>query len=137
MAEPIRGKVACVLNTREFAINKGSEDGVRVGMFFDVIGSQHNNIKNPDTKEVLGSIVRPKVRVKIVDVEVKLSVATTYRREDVGIRRPFVIDVKDVKISIEGQYKNKSSRTFGKPYSGISGKFRAIHARNPRNPRYD
>ena len=60
-----------------------------VGMFFDVIGSQHDNIKDPDTNEVLGSIMRPKVRVKIIDVQVKLSVATTYRRENVSMQRPF------------------------------------------------
>ena len=89
MAEPIRGKVACVLNAREIAINVGSKHGVSVNMFFDVVGSEHSNIKDPDTKEVLGSIMRPKVRVKIIEVEEKLSVATTYRREDVSIRGPF------------------------------------------------
>ena len=47
------GKVACVLNAREIAINVGSKHGVSVNMFFDVVGSEHSNIKDPDTKEVV------------------------------------------------------------------------------------
>ena len=34
MDDPIRGKVAKVLNSREVAINLGSEQGVRPGMYF-------------------------------------------------------------------------------------------------------
>ena len=81
MTKPIKGKVARVLNTREIAINKGSTDGVAVGMYFDVIDIYYSNIKDPDTKQVLGSIERAKVRVKIIDVQEKLSLATTYRTE--------------------------------------------------------
>ena len=81
MAKPIEGKVARVLNTREIAINKGSTDGVAVGMYFDVTDTCYSNIKDPDTKQVLGSIEHAKVRVKIIDVQEKLSLATTYRTE--------------------------------------------------------
>ena len=81
MTKPIKGKVARVLNTREIAINKGSTDGVAVGMYFNVIDTCYSNIKDPDTKQVLGSIERAKVRVKIIDVQEKLSLATTYRTE--------------------------------------------------------
>ena len=40
----IEGKVAKILNSREIAINKGSEDGVKTGMKFNVqrTGNHHN-----------------------------------------------------------------------------------------------
>ena len=88
MTELIVGKVACVLNAREIAINVGSMDGVVVDMLFEVMDTRYINITDPDTKERLGSIVRPKVRVKITEVHDRLSVATTYRTEnaDIGTR---------------------------------------------------
>ena len=89
MNEPIRGKVAQVLNEREIAINVGTAHGVYVGMYFDVIDAQNAEIKDPDTGEVLGSIERPKVRLEITHVQEKLSVATTYETERMNIGGPF------------------------------------------------
>lgn len=85
MTQPIRGKVAQVLNNREIAINLGTAKGVTIGMYFDVVDANGQNIKDPDTGEVLGSIERSKVRVKITRVQEKLSVATTYRSEKVNV----------------------------------------------------
>ena len=90
MITPIRGKVARVLNTREIAINVGVEDGVTVGMYFNVMDLQYEDIRDPDTDEVLGSIERPKVRVKIIHVQEKLSLATTYRKERVNTGGNFI-----------------------------------------------
>lgn len=84
MTKPIRGKVARVLNTREIAINVGAEDDVTVGMYFDVVDLQYEDIRDPDTGETLGSIERPKVRVKIIHIQEKLSLATTFRKERVN-----------------------------------------------------
>ena len=83
MTEPIRGKVAQVLNSREIAINVGSANGVEVGMHFDVL--EPESIIDPDTHEVLGTIDRPKVRVKVIHVQEKLSLAATYRKERVNV----------------------------------------------------
>ena len=80
MDDPIRGKVARVFNSREVAINLGSEQGVRPGMYFDVL-AQYEDIVDPDTNEALGSIERPKIRVKITRVQEKLSLASTLDRE--------------------------------------------------------
>ena len=85
MTNLISGKVARVLNAREIAINVGSIDGVLVDMLFEVMDTRHINITDPDTEERLGSIVRPKVRVKITEVHNRLSVATTYRAEKAEI----------------------------------------------------
>ncbi len=85
MTEPIRGKVARVLNSREIVINVGSVNGVVVGMHFDVIDPRGEEIRDPDTNEVLGSIDRTKVRVRITKVKGKLSLASTQgQRVNVG-----------------------------------------------------
>lgn len=78
MIEPIRGKVAQVLSAQEIALNVGTAKGVTVGMAFDVM-SAYENINDPDTGEVLGSIEHPKARVEITHAQEKLSVARTYR----------------------------------------------------------
>lgn len=85
MTQLIRGKVARVLNEREIAINVGTAKGVVVGMFFDVMHAEVEDIIDPDTDEVLGSIERPKVRVEIVHAQEKLSVATTFQTERVNV----------------------------------------------------
>ena len=77
MTEPIRGKVARVLNTREIAINAGTAQGVTLGMRFDVMDTNEMDITDPDTGKVLGSLERPKVRVEIIHVQEDLSVAQT------------------------------------------------------------
>ena len=85
MTEPIRGKVASVINEREIAINVGTAHGVHVNMYFNVIDTQNEEIKDPDTGEVLGPIERPKIKVRVTHVQEKLSVASTYRTETVNI----------------------------------------------------
>ena len=85
MTQPIRGKVARVLNKREIAINIGSDHGVTVDMYFDVMSAIETDIIDPDTGEVLGAIERPKVRVKITHTQEKLSVASTYKSELVNV----------------------------------------------------
>lgn len=82
---PIRAKVAKVLNSREIAINAGSINGVEVGMIFDVLDQTTFDIKDPDTGEVIGSIQRPKVRVKIIDVQARLSIASTFQKKTINI----------------------------------------------------
>ncbi len=76
MIQQINGKVSRILNTQEIAMNIGTAHGVTVGMYFDVIDANHQNITDPDTGEVLGYIDRPKVRVKVTHAQEKLSVAT-------------------------------------------------------------
>ena len=65
MTKPIRGKVARILNSRDMVINVGSGSGVVVGMRFDVMDARGEDVEDPDTGEVLGSVERSKVRVEI------------------------------------------------------------------------
>lgn len=82
---PIRGKVARILNSRELAINVGTNDGVVVGMHFDILDQKGEDIIDPDTGETLGSIDRPKIRVQIVKVHERLSVASTYKKREINV----------------------------------------------------
>lgn len=85
MKQPIRGKVARILNSREVALNIGSRDGVGVDMYFDILDPEMQDISDPDSEEVLGSIRRPKVRVRVTWVDDRLSVATTFRKTRVNV----------------------------------------------------
>ena len=85
MTEGIRGKVARILNSRELAINVGSVHGVLPGMYFDVMDQEHEDIVDPDTYEVLGSIERPKVRVRVTLVQDRLSLASTYKKRRMNV----------------------------------------------------
>ena len=85
MDVPIRGKVARILNSREVAINVGSDHGVLPGMYFDIMDQEHRDITDPDTGAILGSIERVKVRVKVVLVKEKLSLVSTYRKKGVNV----------------------------------------------------
>lgn len=83
--EIIRGQVAKILNTRELVINKGNMDGVEIGMIFQVLDPKGEEIRDPSTNELLGSIERPKIEVKITDVQERLSIASTYRKKEINI----------------------------------------------------
>ena len=81
----IRGKVARILNSRELVITAGSEQGVAIGMLFDILDPKGQEITDPDTGEVLGSIERPKIRVQVIKVYDRLSVASTFRKTEVNV----------------------------------------------------
>jgi len=85
MTDPLRGKVARILDTRNLVINLGAKHGVIVGMYFDVLDPKGEDIRDPDTGEILGSLERPKVRVQIVKTEERLSVAATFKKKTVNI----------------------------------------------------
>lgn len=79
MSDLIRGKVARVLNSREVALNIGYVDGVKPDMCFDIMDRKLEHIRDPDSGEVLGSIERPKVQVKVIHIQEKLSLASTFK----------------------------------------------------------
>jgi len=81
----IKGKVARVLNSREIAINAGNTQGVSDGMLFDILDPKGENITDPDTGEILGSVKRPKVRVKVSQVEENFSIAETYKKKRINV----------------------------------------------------
>ena len=83
--EPIRGKIASVLNSREVALNKGLVDGVEVGMIFKILSPSGSAITDPDTGELLGSVELEKTSVKVILVQDRVSVASTYRTHKINV----------------------------------------------------
>jgi hypothetical protein len=81
----IEGKVARILNNRELVINRGRQHGVLEGMRFEVLDPKGEDVLDPDTGEILGSAQRPKVRVRAVQVEDRLTVARTYESWRVNV----------------------------------------------------
>jgi hypothetical protein len=75
----IEGRVAKILNSRELVINRGAQDGVELGMRFAVLEPKGEDVADPETGEILGSVNRPKVSVEVVDLKERLAVVRTFR----------------------------------------------------------
>ena len=82
---PIEGRVARILNLRELAINRGASDGVNEGMIFDILDPKAEDITDPETGEILGSVYRPKVQVSVFAVEDRLALARTFKSDRVNL----------------------------------------------------
>ena len=80
----LEGKVAAILNERELVINLGSEAGMKEGMKFRVMAPEMQ-ILDPESNEYLGAFAREKIRVKIVDVQPKYAVGSTFETYKVNI----------------------------------------------------
>jgi hypothetical protein len=83
MPTDISGAVAALLNERELAINIGREAGVIEGMRFKVL-EKPKLILDPDSKAELGVVQREKVKIKVVEVHPKFSIARTYETYQTG-----------------------------------------------------
>lgn len=82
----IKAKVARVLNSTDLALNRGSDDGVEVGMKFAILDQKGHEIHDPDTNEVLDSVTIAKTVVKVVSVKPRLAVARTFRTRTTGLQ---------------------------------------------------
>jgi len=85
--QPLQGRVAAVLNTRELAINIGSQAGVQIGMKFQVLHPEEN-VSDPDTQEIIGHLQREKIRVKVVEVRERMAICSTYETFQTGGTAP-------------------------------------------------
>lgn len=80
----VKGKVAAILNERDLVINKGSDAGVKDSMKFKVVVPEVT-VTDPDTGEILGTVAKEKIRVKVVEVHPKFSVGKTYETYVVNV----------------------------------------------------
>ncbi len=85
MPDRLEGLVADILNEREVVINIGSKRGVEPGMKFAILSPQPHVIVDPESKEKLGEVDRPKVRLKASEVHEKFSVLRTYETYTVNV----------------------------------------------------
>jgi len=74
----LRGKIARIVDRRTFIINLGSDEGVRAGTTF-VIQGEPEEIRDPDTKQVLGTITAPKGELAVSKVMPHMCVANPKR----------------------------------------------------------
>lgn len=82
-ATTVRGKVAMILNDREVVINRGKEHGVELGTRYKVVETVE--VEDPDTKKVIGTIEREKIRFEIAHLEPAMSIARTYETYTYGV----------------------------------------------------
>lgn len=84
-AEKITGKVAEIVSDRELILNRGSDHGVEKGMYFNVLDTTTDSIKDPETGEVLGGFKRIKISVVAVEVAERITLAQTFRSKTVNL----------------------------------------------------
>lgn len=80
----IHGKVAQLLNVRQLALNVGYKHGVAQGMHFAVLNRNAGDIRDPDTHEILGSAVLPKLHVTVTTVQAEFCIANVVGARYVG-----------------------------------------------------
>jgi len=85
MSKKVSGKVAKILNSRELVLNIGSKHGVVNNMIFNVIDSAGLDITDPDSGDIIGSLRRVKLQVKVTYVEESLSIATTFKKKEIHV----------------------------------------------------
>ncbi|MGU3653631.1 hypothetical protein [Mycolicibacterium sp. A43C] len=83
--EARRGRVARVLNANRLVINRGGQHGVKLGWVYAVLRPESEKIVDPVTNEVLGEVDLEKIRVRITEVQEKLSIASPYRKVMTGM----------------------------------------------------
>lgn len=70
----IIGKIAQIIDEYTVVINRGRENGVEEGMRF-IIYEMGDEIIDPDTKQPLGNFEIVKLKVKVINVNIKFSTA--------------------------------------------------------------
>lgn len=81
----LQGKVAEVVSDREVILNRGSEHGIKSGMYFAILDPSTVGITDPDTGEELGGIRVVKIVVQAVEVAPKLTLARTFKTRTVNV----------------------------------------------------
>ena len=82
---PIQAKVAKILSIRELIINKGENDGVKVGMVFKIVAKDSLEIFDPESNKSLGFYDREKIKVKVTQVLDNMAVCSTFKENDDGL----------------------------------------------------
>jgi hypothetical protein len=80
----IEGRVARILTERELIITRGRQDGVVVGMQFEVLARETLEVTDPETGESLGALDRSKVRVEATEIYDKFAICETVQLVDTG-----------------------------------------------------
>jgi hypothetical protein len=83
----VEGKVAKILNGGEVVINRGTTNGVKPGMVFEVFAPEGEEVWDPDTGETLGTVEDVKAKAEVTEVKDRFAVARLFEVE--GANNPF------------------------------------------------
>lgn len=72
------GRVVRLITDDELLFNRGSQHGVKKGMYFEVIDPITEDVIDPVTGENLGSIKRQKARIRVISVNERMAQAEVY-----------------------------------------------------------
>jgi hypothetical protein len=75
----LQGNVVKILNQREIAINIGRAHGVQKGMTFAIVASSPEEIRDPETGEVLDVVDRLKALIQAKEVRRRITICSTYK----------------------------------------------------------
>jgi len=77
MGTLIEGRIAQILSEDHVVLNVGARDGVKLGMVFVVL-AQGDEVKDPETGEVLGRWEMPKGHLCVTHVQERLATCAGY-----------------------------------------------------------
>ena len=93
----VTAKIANVVDSRQLAFNAGSSAGIRIGttarMYREI------QITDPDTQEPLGSVLVPKLSLRVNFVEEKFCIAEVTDLVDTGGNPALSIFVERVRVT--------------------------------------
>jgi hypothetical protein len=72
------GHVVKLVTDDELLFNRGSRDGVKKDMYFNVLDPNTQNVSDPITGEDLGSVDRIKAQIRITSVSERMSLGRVY-----------------------------------------------------------
>ncbi len=78
-------RVAEIFNDRELALTGGSANGLAVDDVLRIFDRSGKEIRDPDTNEVLGEIVRTKAVIRVYEVQDRFALARTFRTRKVNL----------------------------------------------------
>ena len=108
----MEARIVKIIDSHKVAINKGSLDGVKVGDIF-IIFKKDDEIFDPDTNESLGILEIPKLRMKAVSTQDRLSILDS---NEIEIVKP---SIKKIIV--------KTSDSYNRNAHSMSHLLRAIH----------
>jgi len=119
MAKTITGKVAKIVDESTVVINVGSKDGVKEAMRFLIV-AEGDEVKDPDSGEVLGKWEIVKGRVVVSHAQERLAVCVAEPEEGKEGEKPRTLSAAMVEVSMPRAQGGVRSKLNVRP-SEVSG----------------
>ena len=85
MTEPIKARIAEVIDNQTVAISAGATSGVKNGMRFKIFSEKKIDVLDPVSNEKLGELDIEKLRVQVTTLYDKFCLAETYEYETINV----------------------------------------------------